>query len=201
MCGFFSDFFLTPQTNKNQKKVTYEDQEVEPSKKFVVNIDDPCSCSILHTLAGKHCEETGRYLKNIANFLQTHAGVQFSQIVADFTKSDFVILGGTQKKTMCRDENEDWYFLSVKGFKLRSVVPPVFSLFIEKEFSKSKMAFFPARFHKKRTREREDYEKLGICKLCQILFPPEQLPHKLTMKMLIQAEKQLKVTVKTKNGK
>ncbi len=57
-----------------------------PEKKCVVNADDPGSCSFLHTLTGKHCEETGRYMKNIVKFLQLHTKVQFARIVADFTK-------------------------------------------------------------------------------------------------------------------
>ncbi len=39
-------------------------------------------------MTGSHCEETGKYMKNIARFLQTHTHVRFSQLVGDFTKYD-----------------------------------------------------------------------------------------------------------------
>ncbi len=66
--------------------VSYDDPRVPAEKKFVVNMDDPCSCSIIHSLTGKHCEETGRYMRNMAQFLQRHARVQLAQLVGDFTK-------------------------------------------------------------------------------------------------------------------
>ncbi len=44
------------------------------------------------------------------------------------------------------------------------------------------------------SKEHEASERLCTCRLCQLQFPPSQLPHKLTMKMLIQAEKQLRVS-------
>lgn len=40
---------------------------------------------------------------------------------------------------------------------------------------------------------REMSERVSTCKLCQIQFSPSQLPHKLTMKMLIETEKQIRV--------
>jgi len=97
---------------------------------------------------------------------------------------------------MRRDENGDWYFLCVKAFKLKSNIQPDLSLFMDRDFSRSKILLLHENRYARsvgRANDREKYEKLGTCKLCQIMFPPEQLPHKLTMKMLIQAEKQLKV--------
>eukprot|EP00826_Nyctotherus_ovalis_P062145 TRINITY_DN8938_c0_g1_i6.p2 TRINITY_DN8938_c0_g1~~TRINITY_DN8938_c0_g1_i6.p2 ORF type:complete len:170 (-),score=37.86 TRINITY_DN8938_c0_g1_i6:1040-1549(-) len=146
-------------------------------------MEDSCSCSILYNLTGKHCEETGKYLKSLVKFLQKHMKVQFSTLVADFTK--YFIL------PIVRDEDDNWYFLSVKAFKLWNKMPLVMTMFMETEFSKN-----PTQSQiigSKIILEKEYYERVLACKLCQVLFPPDRLPHKLTMKMLVQAEKQIKV--------
>ncbi len=73
-------------------------------------------------------------------------------------------------------------------------MPPILDLFIERPggFAMSRITLTAPR-RKLRTRDPEYYDKMALCRLCLIPFPPDQLPHKLTMKMLIQTEKQLRV--------
>ena len=79
----------------------------------------------------------------------------------------------------------------MKAFKLWNKVPPVITIFMEEELVKSPVQITTSKI----LLEKEHYERMVACKLCQVLFPPDKLPHKLTMKMLIQAEKQIKVRV------
>ena len=89
--------------------------------------------------------------------------------------------------------------MSLKAFKLWSKVPPVMNIFMEKNFSNKQIQIMQSQKEGfKLLLEKEHYEKVYACKLCQILFPPEKLSHKLTLKMLIQAEKQMKVKIDNK---
>lgn len=65
------------------------------------------------------------------------------------------------------------------------------TIFMETEFSKNPMQ--SQMIGSKIILEKEYYERVLACRLCQVLYSPDKLPHKLTMKMLIQAEQQMKV--------
>ncbi len=95
---------------------------------------------------------------------------------------------------MRRSDAGDWYFLALKAFKLKTeAVAPTLSLFTEQQDHVRKLSSIPQLRTRFKTRDREYYEKMATCKLCQTAFPPDQVSHKLTMKMLVQAEKQLRV--------
>lgn len=160
-------------------KKTYDDPTASDYQRCIVNIDDYQNTSIVQAMTGSQCEETGKYMKNLARFMSTHLKIRFTQMVGDFTK----------------DDAGDWYFLSLNAFKEKSSdMNPCLKFFMESEAAQSN-----ENTHRKIQREgaslyKSDMsERMGTCKLCQMTFPPSQLPHKLTMKMLIQAEKQLKV--------
>jgi len=67
-------------------KRTYDDSVATDYQRCIVNIEDSLNTSIVHTLTGSQCEETGKYMRGLARFLQTHLRVRFTQLVGDFTK-------------------------------------------------------------------------------------------------------------------
>lgn len=115
-------------------------------------------------------------MKNLALFLEKRIKIKLSILVGDFIK----------------DDSGDWYFLGLKAFREKDPSIPIsLGLFVERmQKSRGSITLSARRSCRK---EREEYQKTELCKLCMISFPPEQLPHKLTMKMLIQTEKQMQV--------
>ena len=89
-----------------------------------------------------------------------------------------------------RDDTGDWYFLSLNSFRLKNPeVTPLLRFFSEEESRKLNNTMS----QQKAKEFREMSERMSTCKLCLIQFSPSQLPHKLTMKMLIETEKQIRV--------
>ena len=154
-------------------KRSYDETPASDYQRCIVNADDASNTSIVHALTGSQCEETGRYMKGLASFLQTHLKIRLAQVVGEFAK----------------DDAGDWYFLCLNAFREKDPeAVPSLKWFLDND---------PGSIDTMRGVVRKDHreisERLGTCRLCQMQFPPSQLPHKLTMKMLIQVEKQLRV--------
>ena len=89
-----------------------------------------------------------------------------------------------------RDDAGDWYFLALYSFTLlETKIKPSLKYFIETKTTDADIMIGQegAREH------HEMGERTASCKLCQLHYPMSQLPHKMTMLMLIKTEKQLRV--------
>jgi len=74
------------------------------------------NCTIVHTMKGKHVDETMPYLKNIVKFIENNIyyqpdtnktkqqlkHIQFNQLVGDFIK----------------DESGTWWLINIKAYQL-----------------------------------------------------------------------------------
>ena len=89
----------------------------------------------------------------------------------------------------------DWYFLALKAFRVKDeTVAPLLNWFLEDDRrirSANTTQILPS--SESTGPCREQYEKRTRCRFCGLFFSAAELPNKLSLKLLIQTEKQLRV--------
>ena len=81
-----------------------------------------------------------------------------------------------------------WWFIGLRAYKLEHSFPPILRNFIEVNVMLSE--------HESEMREKKEtrnYERLRLCKICQVGYSLHLLQHKMTIKMILQTEKHLSV--------
>lgn len=128
------------------------------------------SCSIIQSKTGRTVYETNQYIENLVKFLETNIRCYFEEMVADFIK----------------DESGLWWMIGVRAYKFPSYdVKPYLKLFIE-DFEEEESS------SKKEKGSKTLKDKIKICRMCQLGYPINELSQRMTLKMIITTESQLK---------
>jgi len=154
----------------NTKDFYNEDENVPEHQQYITNANVMNSCTIVNSIRGRYIEETAPYIANIVKYVEHNIpGAKFEEFVADFIK----------------DESGTWWMVNVRGFVLvdkMNVQPRSFLA------GPDDIDYMPLQVKKKKP---EDYQKVALCKYCEIMYPVEELLHKMTLKSIIQADKHL----------
>lgn len=87
----------------------YSKEKVSDNDKYVTNVKNMGSCTIVQTCKGKFVDETTPYIENILRYLKVNLGVTFLEFIGDFIK----------------DESGIWWFINTKGFIIESHPTPL----------------------------------------------------------------------------
>eukprot|EP00347_Sterkiella_histriomuscorum_P019089 403342991 len=148
--------------------------------RYLTNQVQRFACSIIVSKGNSTYQEPVMMSENIAKYVEQNIGVRFSDLVADFIK----------------DESGIWWFLQVKAFayeqptfklRINAYCGPVDEehLYLSSESDKEGK-------NKDEKEEKDLFQKMRICKFCQLGFSLSALTHKLTMQQIINTEKYIK---------
>lgn len=132
-------------------------------------------CHIEKTNKGKNLTDTLRYVKNIVKYFKGALGTDLRTVVADFIK----------------DESGIWWLISIKRIVTEQKVPKNRMIRIYKgndNFGDTCQEY--DLINKDRG---IDYQKSKVCKYCEKSYSVVELTKKMTLKMIIQMDKHLKI--------
>ncbi|KAK2964052.1 hypothetical protein BLNAU_1133 [Blattamonas nauphoetae] len=141
-----------------------DDTEGDFRKRFTVCTDIPQSCQVTKT-TGSAVAEPISYTQNIVEYVKRQHGIHFDELVADFIK----------------DTNDKWWFLQVKAFKVSPETMQRYKEMKKQEDETGKKGTLIPRANKK-----QEYVRVGHCKSCAGTYPPHELVHDLTYKMIVR---------------
>ncbi|CAK83163.1 unnamed protein product (macronuclear) [Paramecium tetraurelia] len=178
-------------TNKDD----YFSQTTNPKAeftKYITNVSQQNSCTIVNTCRGKYVDETVPYVKNILNYINIHLHITFKEFAADFIK----------------DESGIWWFVNVKGFIIdkspekilwKSITHYGEDINEEGQPTIQSQQQISIISPKNKTKVADMCQKQKICKYCEQSYPEQYLQYKMTLKMIIQTDKHLYWRGKTFN--
>ena len=141
---------------------------------FIINSWNPrnlFSWSIIQSRTGRTVYETNKYIENLVKFLEPNIRLFFEEMVWDFIK----------------DESGLWWMIGVRAYKFTNPeIKPNLKLFIE-DYEE------PEEGEKKNKEEDKALEKrLQVWRMCQLGYAIHELSQRMTLKMIITTETQLK---------
>jgi hypothetical protein len=153
-------------------KHKFQDPEIQrEAEKFSWNPFNILSCSIIKWKTGRTVDETSQYLENLVKFLETNLRVFFDEMIADFIK----------------DESGLWWMIGVKAYKFSNPsVKPNLKLFIDvyEEYEEIES--------KEEKKSKSLDKKIQVCRMWMLGYPIPLLSQRMTLKMIITTESQLK---------
>lgn len=154
-----------------------QDPKITEQMKYVTMPKVRKACSVFRSTKSGFLKETIGYINNLRQYLLRELQVSFEEFVGDFIK----------------DEGGNWWFVSVRAF--------ILSRPDEKVNIKQITMFgdYEQQISKKTTEKKtiDQYQKCKNCKYCNKIFPEHLMTHKLTLIMLLQADKHLLARGKT----